>query len=340
MLINTIQELRLYFPAHAMDDIASLAGFIDNSEHDFLMDKIGDELYSRLTEYYAKINPEELAEAVHMGNKLDYYAELLLCCQRCIAFDAFSRAISVQAVSVSNMGVNVATADDYNKADKESIDAFKATCVKEAHAAVNRLLVTLEKWTKQDASLTADATITQEESERREIVRYWRQSRYYFLAASLIIPSAQVLQDYLNIYDSREKFIQMLPDLRYIQEEKLEPLVGEELLDFFVQLVIDGTEEKLYCRVIGMMRKAMAAWLEERTSVLKVSTERKHDAHDEAERHAKRLCEYIQQHQVEMPQEEMRLSPLYVRDEPAVCSCGKFENNKKGNVMFVTPGLN
>ena len=339
MLINTIEELRLYFPAHAMDRIDGIAGFVDNSEHDFLVEKIGDALYSRLTDYYAAINPQELAETVRLGSKQDYYTELLLCCQRCIVFDAFSRAISVHAVSINDMGVNTATADDYGKADKDSIDAFKQTCTKEALAAVNRLLVTLEKWTREDAALGEDVVLEDSQLQRREIVKMWRMSRYFFLAASLLIPSAMVLQEYVNIYDSREKFIQLLPALRYIQEEKIEPALGEDMTEHLVDAAVNGTEDKVLCRIIHTLRKAMAAYLEERTTVLKVSADRKKEAHDEAERMMKRVVEYTKQHYSDLPEDIVKTLPFY-KSEECVCKERLFDNNDHKSVIFVTPALN
>lgn len=339
MLINTIEELRLYFPAHAMDQIDGMAGFLDNSEHDFLVEKIGDELYESLSEYYQTINPQQLAEAVRLGEKQSYMMQLLLCCQRCIVYDAFSRAISVHAVSINNVGVNVATAEDYGKADKDSITAFKQTCVKEAHAAVNRLLVTLEKWTREDAALPADAEPTEDETERREIVGKWRSSRYYFLAASLLIPSAQVLQEYLNIYDSREKFIQMLPSLRNIQEDAIEPLLGENMLEYVVNAAIKGTQDKVLARIIHALRKVMAARLEECTSVLNVSADRRHAAHDEAERQMKSIAEYIKRNIDSLPEDIVKDSP-FDTTEKSCCDQPQFMNGKAGNAIFVIPALN
>ena len=322
-----------------MDRIDGIAGFVDNSEHDFLVEKIGDALYSRLTDYYTQINPQELAETVRLGSKQDYYTELLLCCQRCIVFDAFSRAISVHAVSINDMGVNTATADDYGKADKDSIDAFKQTCTKEAHAAVNRLLVTLEKWTREDAALGEDVVLEDSQLQRREIVKMWRMSRYFFLAASLLIPSAMVLQEYVNIYDSREKFIQLLPALRYIQEEKIEPALGEDMTEHLVDAAVNGTEDKVLCRIIHTLRKAMAAYLEERTTVLKVSADRKKEAHDEAERMMKRVVEYTKQHYSDLPEDIVKTLPFY-KSEECVCKERLFDNNDHKSVIFVTPALN
>ena len=52
MLIRTPQELRLFFPSHAFDSIDGLVGFIDNSEHDFLLQPLGLPLYGKLCEWY------------------------------------------------------------------------------------------------------------------------------------------------------------------------------------------------------------------------------------------------------------------------------------------------
>ena len=52
MIITTTEELRLCFPAHAYDSIDSLVGVIDNSEHDFMQDKLGTPMYNALCDWY------------------------------------------------------------------------------------------------------------------------------------------------------------------------------------------------------------------------------------------------------------------------------------------------
>jgi len=225
MILSTLEELRLYIPTHALDNIAPMTGFLDNSEHDTLVEKLGRSLYDKLCDYYKTLDTDALIEAVQGNDTLPYYAQLLMLSQRVIAFDAFARAISVQAISLNNAGVNVPTADDYGTPSKEAIADFKQTCLKEMHASVNRLLVELEHW----SGLSTD-----EDEDLEEIVTLWKQSRYYYMAAQLLMPNAEVLQQYLNIYDSREKFIQLLPDLRYLQEEELYPAIGEDLTDYLI----------------------------------------------------------------------------------------------------------
>ena len=379
MIISTTEELRLYAPSNAIDHFDTMAGFIDSSEHDFLEDKLGTPLYDSLQEYYNNnllYNDQEqniLIDSVRKGEKLPPYLELLSICQRVVVYDALARAIDVQAISVNGAGVNVAVADDYNKADQAAITAYKLACIKEAHTALNRLLITLEKWTKESptppttptppTSPTSPTPPTEEseEDDKSPIVSLWRSSRYFFLCASLIIPSCEVLQEYINIYDSREKYIQMLPDLRYIQEDILEPAIGEDLMAYFVSVAISGTEEKLLCRIIHKMRKYVSRELESRTKVIKTDSDRRLAAHNESIPMLTDIQTLIKDNQsslLEYAEEPMKSSPLYVAppDETTAPSATvpgdfvagqkspspsapAFQNNRRGNAFFATPSL-
>ena len=377
-LISTVEELRLYSPSNAIDHIDSIAGFLDSSEHDFLQEKLGKGLYDSLTEYYRKLRNTEdgvmtFVQSVIQCEDMLPYAQLLSVCQRVICYDAMARVIDQQAISVNGAGVNVAVSDDYGKADQESIRAYKASCNKEAHAAVNRLLFLLEGWVKASNDIVSDAVHDESEQtslseggaysspyieELTEIANLWRSSRFYFLAAGLVIPSAEVLQEYLNIYDSREKFITMLPDLRYIQEDILAPIIGEDFLEEMVAIATKGTEDKLLSRIIHKLRKVAARHLEARTMVIKVGDPRRETAHNEAVALVSDLTAYLSLHQEDIlamasgtdpsPYASLvrafKLSPLY--KVPETLPKGEddayepqWENNRPGNAMFVTPSL-
>lgn len=312
MIITTIEELRLCFPSHAIDHIDAFVGYIDNSEHEFLLQPLGQPLYDKLCDWYDQNKPVMTTIA---DKQAGYYNKLLLIAQRCVAFDAMSRAIDQQAVSINGSGINFASADDYKTADRQSIEAAKQSYQKEAHSALNRLLYTLEQWTAQ----CPDAEDAKEDTkELFEICKFWRSSRYFYLAAQLLIPSATVLQEYLNIYDSREKFIQMLPDLHFIQEEIIAPAIGEDFCEFLVGMQIKGgtkrdataataSEPKVLAddsdipailrRLLHKLRKIEATLLEGRTKVIKVDKERRIAARDEGIRLLGQWREYCQQHQ-------------------------------------------
>ena len=328
MIITTIEELRLHSPAHALDSIDSLVGFIDNSEHDFLEEKLGTPLYQHLQAWYdANQSLMSQVSAPMIGDTtLPPYNRLCLLAQRCVAFDALGRAIGMQVVSVNNSGVNQMVTDDYVAPDKngKTIEMYRDTCNREAHAAVNQLLRQLEQWCKQgtDADDAADDPESPE-AERKEICTLWKQSAYYYQAAALITPSCEVLQRYLNIYDSREKFIQLLPDMQFIQEEIIGNAIGEELLQVVVDFARDGkipepnTEgegdnsqlsivnsqlsEATLGRLLHRLRKVMAALLVGRTSVLKYTKEQKVQAHDDGVRMLQNVVEYIKNNIEEQP---------------------------------------
>lgn len=343
MIISTLEELRLFLPSNAIDNIDSLVGFVNSSEHDFLKDKLGSKLYDSLAEYYnstIRDNFSEYLESMQTGKDVAAYARLLYLAQKAVAYDAASRAISLQAISVNGMGVNMSAAENYKTADSQSINDFKKACVKEAHSAINELLQLLEKWAIEIAASDDPVALTEE----AEMTELWKQSRYFYLAASLVIPSATVLQEYYNIYDSREKFIQMLPDLRYIQEDVLAPIFGEEVIDYLSAYPWEKHEDepdKHVLRILHNVRKIAARHLEIRQ--LKATDPRSEAARNEALKLTSRIAEYMQAHQEDFGEEFLEAfeySPLYVDssvEEAATKS--RFENNGSGSAMFVTPGL-
>lgn len=384
MLFKSASELRFYFPTHAIDTLDPFMGVIDNSEHDFLQEKLGTPLYNALCDWYDENGAVGSGSAAAIDTKeMAYYNRLLLLCQRSVAYDAFSRAIEFGIVSPNNGGINVPTSDDYGKVDLAAVDKFRQRCITEAHAAINRLLQTLEDWCKESEELKEENDASSDNpqlsiinSQLQEIVALWHQSRYFYLAAGMLIPSARVLQEYLNIYDSREKFIQMLPDLRFLQEEILAPAIGEDLCAYLVKFATTGkipnAEEDTEANAaeeeegaehyyslstihytLKKSRKYLAAALENRTLVLKTDKLRRQQAHDEAVRLLASLQQYIADHQDAFPETVIKTSPLYTpppaADTPSsdcpVC-CGisaakaEFHNNRRDSALFVTPFLN
>jgi hypothetical protein len=336
MIITSIQELRLASPAHALDSIDGLLGFIDNSEHDFLEDKLGTPLYTALCQWYDQNNYVRSNVADYQTG---YWNRLLLLAQRCVAFDALGRSAGMQGVSVNNAGINQMVAEDYPKADEKAIATYRETSFKEAHAALNQLLRQLEQWCKE----------SNKDKERQEIATKWKESRYYYLAAALLIPSCEVLQSYLNIYDSREKFIQLLPDLQFIQEEQIAPSVGETLMAALVSFSTNATVPSaspegsspaatvpeasaagiasalvpLFDTVLHRLRKVMAALLAGRTAVLKYTKEQKVQFHDDGVRMFETAINYLRANQDSFPETLVKDAPWYVAPQPKPAPAAK-----------------
>lgn len=293
MLITTNQEFRLHNPSNAVDEVNLLQGIIDNSEKDFLREKLGGPLYDRLCEYYAQTSPDNFVLSVTGGTYTDDpFAVLLLYAQRVIVNDALTRYAYQQAVSLNGAGVNMASSDDYASASDKMIDKAVQGYKKEAFASLNALLVMLEEWAKQvntpmpiDGQETGesvpkndDGVQKEDESVRKtailEIVDLWQQSKYYYLHANLLIPTCTVLQRYLDIYENRDKFIRLLPDLLFIQEEYIEDVIGEDI----VQKLLHADDRD---RLLKKVRRLMVSYLEERTTVLNIDKTRRIQAHNE-----------------------------------------------------------
>lgn len=320
MIISTTQELRLHIPSNAIDEISSLQGILDNSEKDFLRDKLGCSLYDRLCEFYLTISPDDFYISVCNGEHTHHpWQRLLLYAQRMVVFDAIARFAYQQAISINGVGVNVASSNDYDNVSKDLLDKGVQGYRREAMVSLNQLLVMLENWARRSEN---DETV-------KEITQLWQESPYYFLHHDLLIPTAVMLQDFLDIYDSREKFIRLLPDLHYIQEEYIADVIGEDTIKHLLTST-DASDELLLRKV----RRLMVAYLEERTSVLNIDKTRRQRAHDESISLRASIMRLMEKRKAEnTPTTNDKSSSANTNEDQG------YQNNQPGSKMFVSPLL-
>ena len=288
MILSTTKEFRLHIPSNAIDEISSLQGILDNSEKDFLRDKLGDSLYNRLCEYYQTVSPDDFYMAVCNGENTQHpWMQLLLMAQRMVTYDAMSRFVYTQALSINGTGINVASSDDYGTASKDLLDKGVQGYKREAMVSLNQMLVMLEGWAKKMATPApiADADTIEQPTEPKdeehktieEISLLWQESQYYYLHHDLLIATCADLQHYLDIYESREKFIRLLPDLHFIQDEYISEAIGEDTVQRLLH-----TDEPADKPLLRKVRRLMVAHLEERTTILTIDKARRAAAHNEA----------------------------------------------------------
>nr|DAG55193.1 MAG TPA: hypothetical protein [Caudoviricetes sp.] len=288
MILSTTKELRLHIPSNAIDEISSLQGILDNSEKDFLRDKLGDSLYNRLCEYYQTVSPDDFYMAVCNGENTQHpWMQLLLMAQRMVTYDAMSRFVYTQALSINGTGINVASSDDYGTASKDLLDKGVQGYKREAMVSLNQMLVMLEGWAKKMATPApiADADTIEQPTEPKdeehkaieEISLLWQESQYYYLHHDLLIATCADLQHYIDIYESREKFIRLLPDLHFIQDEYISEAIGEDTVQRLLH-----TDEPADKPLLRKVRRLMVAHLEERTTILTIDKARRAAAHNEA----------------------------------------------------------
>lgn len=357
MIITTPEELRLYITTHVIENMNALAGFMDSSEHDFLLSKIGKPLYERMMQEYESMgNPNILLPENKKEHTL--WHEFILLCQRPVAFDMMYRAADVSALSINESGINIVSTDNYDAAGKDAVERYKTRCNIEAHRGIDRLLVQLEEWAQTLEPM--EETIsggTEEEGPtekeiQQEIVTLWRKSRYYYLADGLFINTATKFNEFIDIYDSREKFIQLLPDLRYCQEVILRPELGDDLTDQLIEAYQSGKLTGIQQNAVVLIQRALATHVEARNKMFT-----RKEAKDNAIFLVKLMIDFLMKHQDEMPEgiktspfyrppakkaspeigngatDNTSFLPSYGEEEPK--SAGPWKNNRRGNKLFV-----
>ena len=380
MILSTNQELRLILPSNAVDEIANLQGVLDNSEKDFLQDKLGKPLYTRLCEYYTTLGGDGFYQQLTDGSYAQKpWSVLLNLAQRMVVNDAMARYAYQQILSVNGAGVNIASSTDYDPATEKLLDKGVAGYRMEAMVSLNNLLKLLENWavginTPAEAAAPKDGSASTEVQKGKstevqngestevqndestevpndesteahtaieEIVLLWQESKYYYLHHDLLFPTCSVLEQYLSVHDNRDKFIRLLPDIRYVQDEYIADVFGDELID---RLQHADDRDKLLRKV----RRLMTAYLVERTTVIAFDKATRMLAHNEsvslrdsvyrllnAEKQAQESADSNASSSTSTTSTASTTSSA--SSTSAEDKSGGYENNQEGGKIFVTP---
>jgi hypothetical protein len=380
MIITTIEELRLHLPNHAYDDLESMAGAFRRSEADVLKEKIGHPLYTEMIRRYYAVDAMYrrnwlVGESEWNQDANDPWAELVYLCQQVVVFDAFGRSADLNAVSVNQSGINVVDAENYDTASKDFIAAYKAQMNREMHAAVNRLLVWLEECAEQvsgerlavseggedhkaneangtngqeateDASSSSDEGSSEEPTAVEEIVELWKKSRFYYRHAELLVGTAKGFNEFVDIYESRERFVTLLPDLQYCQQQFIENELGMPLMEDLLQKRITGQLSEVERQTVRLAQQALCLAVETRSKMFN-----RKESKDEAIGAVARMVGFVRRHIKEYDQEAAQYFPQYreamviaeAREQHVECPERKPEpwvNNRKGNGMLVMPAV-
>ena len=382
MILFTNQELRLQLPSNAVDEVANLQGMLDNSEKDFLKPRLGASLYDRLCKYYASIEPVDFCDTVINGSYTDNpWSELLVYAQRMVANDAMAQNIEKQVLSINGSGINVASSSDFAVATKDQIAQGKGSFRETAMTSLNNMLSLLEGWAKEvntpmpietagdgtESSTPSDGsnqgsssegtdsgndTAPEAETKRHEaieeIVTLWQESKYYYYHRDLLFPTCESLYPYLDIRDNRDKFIRLIPDMRFIQSEYLEEAFGE---DFIPRLLQASEDDKM----LKKARQLVAAYLKERTSVINFDKLTRSTAHNDAITVRESIHRLLKKEEAEAQAKldvakadsatESSAPSLSTSNASSASSSDSrdgsegYDNNQKGSRIFVTPIL-
>lgn len=347
MILSTSKELRLHIPSNAIDEIGSLQGILDNSEKDFLRDKLGDSLYRQLCEYYQSVSPDDFYMAVTNGEHTHQpWMQLLLMAQRMVTYDAMSRFVYTQTLSINGTGVNVASSEDYGAVSKDLLDKGVQGYKHEAMVSLNQMLVMLEGWARKMATPAAIATdaapleppttepVDDEHKAIEEISLLWQESQYYYAHHDLLIATCADLQNYLDIYESREKFIRLLPDLHFIQDEYISEAIGEPMVQHLLTTTVPADKP-----LLRKVRRLMVAHLEERTTILTIDKARRAAAHNEAISLRASVLRLVEMRNVVEKANTENCPTSSDNQTTDIDNQQGYENNQPGSKFFVSPLL-
>ena len=220
-------------------------------------------------------------------------------------------------LSINGVSINVSQTKDFGNADERLLDKSVQEYKVKAFTNLNTLLSDLEAWAKD----------AERGEEVEEIVSLWKQSHYYFEHADLLIPTCDVLMRFIDIRESREKFIRLLPDLRFIQDEYIEESFGEILIS---DLLKEKEEDK---KLLRKVRRLIVALLEQRTTVLTIDKVRRQQAHDESVSLKEQILSILKEREEEKEEEKTEDPNDGNKDDKG------YKNNKAGSRIFVSPLL-
>lgn len=320
MILSQTQEIESLSPTSKWDDAQILLAYTEEEEVNTLLPILGEELMDYLCGKYEALMAEYegITPQVFPADKVDDTVKLIRLCQKVVLYMAQANSAGLLGVSFNRGGgMNVVSAENYEPADKDRIARFERDAYKKAHRNVDAILVLLEQDAQKSEPLFASM---------------WKKSRYFYLQGHLLITTAVQLQDYLHIGCSRERYIELVPDLKYCQSTYLAPRLGDDLMKALIEQATDSsviptvtdetkTEAELlslnasikadWREALDRLRAALANYAEYRNPKL-----RRSDSLSEADMSMARALEYISLHQDSfMPYIES--SPLYTPPQPA-----------------------
>lgn len=342
LLLSTPEEFRAVVSSHLYRNLDTVRGYLVDSQNTFLRQRLGQPLIQAMLQHYTNIkpivpDPSECDDRNYELLESDPWAKLIQLSQRCIAYDGLYRSAGIRRVSDNDMGINVAESENFASVDKDRFSEYKIDLYKGAHSASDMLLTQLQDWEREAATAAEsndESNASQNNDENGEsnvdtapvpedspegsspddptlstllqIIQLWRQSPTYPLTDGLLFTTATEFNTYVNIQQSLDKFVELLPDIRYCQELHLEAEIGSDLLAYLQQGHREGTLTPSGEKAYQKLQRTLSLYVEARSPMFK-----RQDARDEAAGYMRLTNNFITAHQLDFDRKAMSTSPLF-----------------------------
>lgn len=242
MILSTPEELNALLPANVSTRPDRLLTLVEQTERTHIIPLLGKELYAEVCAEYAKLFYENAVDAdgnpisvndmvaVQVGSQAPSYTpmqQLIRLLQVPLVYMTLADNTAILSVSLNDGGMNIVSAESYDAAKKDDREAFSRDCYRNAHKGMDQVLLFLE----EDA-LSANPVF----------LAAWSKSATFYWQSDLLVPNAIRFSQFVPINDSRELFLQLVPRIRYIQDSKLRPELGETLVNAMVQYAVLGPQ--------------------------------------------------------------------------------------------------
>lgn len=315
MILTKASEINAIMPTARWRKPENLIALTEVEEENTLIPILGEELFDYLVDEYKKIVKEDDSGVTPLENESPTpTVKVIRICQRIILHMALANNSGILGISFNEGGgMNQSSAEYYDVASKEAVSRFERDTWKQAHRAIDSLLVLLEK----------DAC-----SQTPVFKGKWEKSKYFYYHAGLLFTTAVQMQDFLNISGSREKYIELVPDIKYCQEVYLAPAIGENMFRALVKHTASSANDReakpYHSEAADRLRIALALYVEARQPKM-----RRTESLREADMALARATQYIADNQQAfMP--EIETSPLYTPPKNAQAQMTGTESQAKG----------
>ena len=296
MLLTERREIDIFLPTSVQESAESILTLAADAEETHLLPVLGRPLFDHIDELYQEVALND--DWYLPQNRKDTPPEqrLIRLCQEVVVYMTLADNAGLFSVSLNDAGLNTPSSQGYEEADEKRIDRFVKDAFKKGHRAIDRLLIFLE----EDAR-----------SEEPKFAEHWKSSRYFYENHDTLFTTAVEFNRYVNIDESREWFVKLLPDIRFCQDTHIAPQVGYTLTDTLVRSLTQPGESmtekdiRIWSVAIVKLRQALALHVEARNEKLKRKTSRA-----EADLSLERAKDYIRNHQSTFGM-AMEDSPLY-----------------------------
>lgn len=258
MLVTKTEEIKAYLPTAVYSDPTALLALTQDAEETYILPVLGRSLYEHVCEQYETITSGGglVTPSGAPGNTGGEPIEKLIrLCQMPTVYFALSNSAGILSVSLNGAGMNRMSTDGYDAADDKTVARFTKDTFMKAHRGIDRLLLFLEEDAKK---------------AEPEFAELWKESTYFYAQGDLLFTTATVMERYLDLGGSRERFITLLPDIRYCQDVYLAPRVGDRLIEAMVQWSTDpkvletgngNLPEKVWRTALSSLRMALSRFV-------------------------------------------------------------------------------